>query len=150
MIDPSALQRYSFFGGLEESQILEVLPLMNYESYNKDDIIIPEGKTNDRIRFILEGRVIVEANGVTIAELGTGETVGEMEVLDIMPASSSVRALELTKIISLQNKALHRLYKTDVQLFAMLIMNLARDLSRRLRKTDARVVQKESPVNEWA
>ena len=57
MVESSALQRYSLFGGLMEEQIQRLLPLMEYEFFESGDNIIVEGTPNDRIRFILEGRV---------------------------------------------------------------------------------------------
>ena len=37
---------------------------------------------------------------------------------------------------AISNRALRDIYKADVSTFSMIIMNLARDLSRRLRRMD--------------
>jgi CRP-like cAMP-binding protein len=68
--------------------------------------------------------------------MGEGETFGEMEVLDVMPAAASVRALVPTKVATVSNRALREMNKIDTAIFALVIMNLARDLSRRLRRMD--------------
>jgi CRP-like cAMP-binding protein len=148
MVEPSALQRYSFFGGIMEEQIARILPLMEEECYETGEAIIVEGEQNNRIRFILEGRVAVVKEGVTLSEFGEGEAFGEMEVLEIMPSAATITCITPVRLMAVSNKALHEIYKTDLGAFAMMIMNLARDLSRRLRKMDEKAV-KESPHMEW-
>ena len=148
MIDSSVFARYSFFGGLEWHQIEMILPLMEQEVYEAGTDIIIEGKPNDKIRFILEGRVAVLKGEVVLTELEEGTVFGEMEVLDIMPAEATVRSLTATSVMVLSNKALREIYKTDIKTYSLLLMNIARDISRRLRHMDDRAV-KESPPMEW-
>jgi CRP-like cAMP-binding protein len=148
LIEPSALQRYSLFGGLLKGQIEKILPLMENESYRGGDSIIVEGSRNDKIRFILEGSVAVVKEGLILFEFGEGDVFGEMEILDVMPSAATIKAVAPTKAMSISNKALHEIYKQDINIFAMLIMNLARDLSRRLREMDEKVAH-ESPFMEW-
>ena len=59
-----------------------------------------------------------------------------MEVLDVMPAVATIKALTPVKVMTFSNKALRAVYNIDVKTFSLMIMNLARDLSRRLRKMD--------------
>jgi CRP-like cAMP-binding protein len=148
MIESSSLQQYSLFGGLLKEQIDKILPLLENESYEAGDNIIVEGCRNDKLRFIIDGCVAVVKQGVILSEFGEGQVFGEMEVLDIMPSAATIRALSATKVMSISNKALHDIYKSDIQSFALLIMNLARDLSRRLRKLDEKMVE-ESPLMDW-
>jgi CRP-like cAMP-binding protein len=132
----SALQKYSLFGGLLEDQIDRIRPLMEQESYVPGDEIIVEGTPNDRIRFILDGRVEVCKRGITLSEFGEGDAFGEMEVLDVMPSAATIKALSPTQVMSISNRNLRDIYKNDAKAFALIIMNLARDLSRRLRRMD--------------
>jgi CRP-like cAMP-binding protein len=148
MVESSALQRYSLFGGLLKDQIEKILPFMENERYGPGESIIVEGSSNDRIRFILEGTVVVVKEGLILFEFGEGDVFGEMEILDVMPSAASAKAVTPTRAMSLSNKAFHEIYKQDVNIFAMLVMNLARDLSRRLRQRDEKVAH-ESPFMEW-
>jgi len=144
MVRASSLQKYALFGGLLEEQIENIIPLMKEENYAPGECIITEGKANDKIFFLLEGHVAVTKKNVDLAHFGEGEAVGEMEVLDVMPAIASIKALSQVKAMSISNKALREIYKLDVKTFSLIIMNLARDLSRRLRKMDEKMA--ESPV----
>jgi CRP/FNR family transcriptional regulator, cyclic AMP receptor protein len=136
LIDASALKDYSLFGGLLPDEIEALRPLMGSASYEAGTAIMREGEPNDRIHFILEGRVEVVKGGVSLASLGEGDTFGEMEFLDVMPAVATVRALVPATVATISNRALHELSKSSMRAFAMVVMNLARDLSRRLRRMD--------------
>jgi len=144
MVRASSLQKYALFGGLLEEQINNIIPLMKEEVYNPEDFLIVEGKANDKIFFLLEGHVAVTRNDIELTHFGEGEAIGEMEVLDVMPAVASIRALSHVKVISISNKALREIYKLDVKTFSLIIMNLARDLSRRLRKMDEKLA--DTPI----
>ncbi|MDR2029096.1 MAG: cyclic nucleotide-binding domain-containing protein [Treponema sp.] len=140
MVESSSLQKYSLFGGLLTDQIDQIRPLMEQESYESGADIIVEGTPNDKIRFILEGRVAVLKGDIILSEFGEGDAFGEMEVLDVMPSVATIRALSATRVMSISNRALREIYKTDAKSFSLMIMNLARDLSRRLRRMDERAV----------
>jgi CRP-like cAMP-binding protein len=136
MVEPSALQKYSLFGGLLEDQITGIIPLMELENYEPGDIIMTEGEVNDRIRFILSGQVEVRKGGLILTEFKAGDFFGEMEVLDVMPTAATITALLPVEAMSISNRSLREIYRSDAKTFSMIIMNLARDLSRRLRRMD--------------
>jgi CRP-like cAMP-binding protein len=140
MVESSALQKYSLFGGLLENQIEQIIPLMEVEKYGAGDIIMTEGELNDRIRFILSGRVKVCKGDVNLTEFTEGDFFGEMEVLDVMPTAATIKALLPVELMSISNRSLREIYKSDTKIFSMIIMNLARDLSRRLRRMDDRAI----------
>jgi len=148
MIDPSVLSNYSLFDGLEEDQIQSILPLMEQEVYEAGTDIIVEGTHVGKIRFIIDGRVAVVKNGIVLVELEEGAVFGEMEVVDIEPAEATVKALATTTVMTLSIDALGEIYDTDLKIYSFLLMNLARDISRRLRRMDS-LASKESPPMEW-
>jgi len=148
MIDPSVLGNYSLFDGLEEDQIQSILPLMEQEDYIAGTDIIVEGTHVGKIRFILEGRVAVVKNGIILLELEEGTVFGEMEVVDVQPAEATVKALATTKVMTLSIDALGDIYETDLKTYSFILMNLARDISRRLRRMDL-LASKESPHMDW-
>ena len=71
-----------------------------------------------------------------MALLGPGDWVGEMSILDVMPRSASVRALAPSLLLVLTASDLDKLYRKDLPSYSMLMMNIARELSRRLRVAD--------------
>ena len=145
MVNPQTLQRYSLFGGLMEEQIELIIPLMEQETYGPGVDIIVEGTPNDKIRFITEGKVAIWKENTFIWELPEGSVFGEMEVLDVMPSAATVRSVTDVTAMSISNKSLREIYRIDIKTFSLLVMNLARDMSRRLRVADEKMSEKPAP-----
>jgi CRP/FNR family transcriptional regulator, cyclic AMP receptor protein len=136
MIAFDSLKDYSLFGGLQPDELESIRPLLETKSFKAGDILLAEGQPNNRIYFMLEGSVSIERSGTVLATLGEGDTFGEMEFLDVMPAVATVRARVATTVAAISNRALRELSRTSMRAFALVVMNLARDLSRRLRRMD--------------
>ena len=142
MVNSLALQRYSLFGGLLAEQIENIIPTMEQETYGPNVDIIVEGTPNDKIRFITEGKVAILKGTTFIWELSEGSTFGEMEVLDVMPSAATVRSKTDVTVLSISNRSLRKIYKNDIKSFSLILMNLARDLSRRLRVADEKMEER--------
>jgi len=140
MLTLEILKSYSLFAGLLEDQIEKILPLVELENIEPEKDIIVEGTPNDKIYFIVEGKVKVIKEGLILASFGKGETFGEMEVLDVMPAEATIKSHTEVMIMSISNKALREVAKTDLKAYSILIGNLARDISRRLRRMNNKQV----------
>ncbi|HEY2255630.1 MAG TPA: cyclic nucleotide-binding domain-containing protein, partial [Variovorax sp.] len=93
-----------------------------------------------------KGMFVLESGRVTIAKswgdhqllirrLGQGDCFGEMALLDLFPRSASVRADEDCSAIEITSANLYRLYEHDIEQFTLIQMNIAREMSRRLRVT---------------
>ena len=71
-----------------------------------------------------------------LAELGEGEVFGEMSVIEAVERSASVRAIEPSLVYSLSGAALDKFRRFWPDQHAIVVMNLARGLSKRLRQLD--------------
>ena len=71
-----------------------------------------------------------------LRHLEFGDCFGEMALMDLVPRSASVRAVEHCVAIELATAHLHGLYKHDAEQFALIQMNIGREVCRRLRITD--------------
>ena len=147
MIGYTFLKSHCLFGGLSEEEVAMIRPFLKEEHYEKGEEIVKEGGQGDRLYFIYEGSVEILKGIDThrgpavqrIATLEVGDTFGEMELLDVQPCIVTVRALEPTSVLTLSNMDLYRLSKKNLKTYTMIIMNLARAISRRLRTMDALV-----------
>jgi len=74
--------------------------------------------------------------GKRIAVLKVGDVFGEMELIDMQRRSATVRAMEPVSVLALSNGDMLRIYESDMPTFTLIVMNLARELSRRLRNLD--------------
>lgn len=139
------LKLHSLFGGLTEEKMKKIRPLFKEKHFTKNEYILKENEKNDRLYFICEGSVEItrkfeRSEGTVtqqIATLGVGDTFGEMELIDIEPCAATVRATEDSVVLTLSNTDFHKISKMDLKSFTLIVMNLAREISRRLRRMDA-------------
>ena len=68
--------------------------------------------------------------------LKEGDCFGEMAVMDHCPRSASVRAVEDCIAIHISAANLYRVYAQDLKQFALIQMNMGREVCRRLREAD--------------
>jgi CRP-like cAMP-binding protein len=68
-----------------------------------------------------------------LAILKRGDCVGEMSIIDIQPRSATVRAIGAATLFVLDQAAIAKLYQTDLEVYTLLVLNIAREISRRLR-----------------
>ena len=71
-----------------------------------------------------------------VAVLGPGDWFGEMSILDVQPRSATVRTLAPSRLLRISAADLDALYRHDVKAYAIIVLNIARELSRRLRVAD--------------
>lgn len=69
-------------------------------------------------------------------ELQVGECFGEASLMSMHKHTATAIAAEDSEIMVLSRRALIDLKNEDIELFALLMMNLARELARRLYLTD--------------
>jgi CRP-like cAMP-binding protein len=75
---------------------------------------------------------VTTAGPVAVADLGPGETFGEMSFLDHGPATATVRATGRTRLLELSQDALEELCEDNPRLWGKLWRNVAVVLKERL------------------
>lgn len=131
------LPRLSVFAGVDD----DALALLGRLTVERDcaagEVIVREGEPGDRMFFVRSGRVrVVKAPAVTLAEFGRGEFFGEMSLVESVVRSASVVALEPTQVCTLRGVDFYELYRRRPDQYGIVILNIARDLARRLRRLD--------------
>jgi len=71
-----------------------------------------------------------------VAILGPSDCFGEMSMIDMQARSASVRALAPSRLLKVTSEDMDGLYRSDLKSYTLIVLNIARDLSRRLRVTD--------------
>jgi CRP-like cAMP-binding protein len=139
-----ALQRMPIFGGVRIDTLAALLEVAVMATRSSGEYFFREGDRAESLFVLENGEVEVlrsyEAREHLLARLGAGDCFGEMALLDLLPRSASVRAATPCTAIELSSASLFRLYETDLEQFALVQMNVARELSRRLREADARLL----------
>ena len=142
-VENAFLCKHSLFGGLTNSELDIIRPYIKELEFKTGDIILKQGEFNSRVYFIVSGVVSIEKypehhekESRKIVILEDGDEFGEMELIDIQPCAASAIALKETSIVALDNRDFYQLSKTNLKIYTMMMLNLARDISRRLRRTD--------------
>ena len=96
--------------------------------------------------FVLEsGSVAVvkswQGRDFVLQSLAAGDCFGEMALMDLCPRSASVRAETDCIAIEFGSGDLLRLFERDAEQFALIQMNMGREVCRRLRATDEMLFQ---------
>jgi CRP-like cAMP-binding protein len=73
---------------------------------------------------------------VKIARLGAGDFFGEMCILETLPRAATVETVTESLLSSLSSINFYQFYQAMPEQYSILLLNIARDLSRRLRKLD--------------
>ena len=91
--------------------------------------------------FVLEaGHVRVtrirDGQQFLLQEFGPGDCFGEMALMDLHPRSASVHAVDACRAIEIRPGDLYELHERDCAQFALIQMNMGREICRRLRAAD--------------
>ena len=87
-----------------------------------------------------------------LCRLQAGDCFGEMALMDLFPRSASVRAAQACTAIELSTAIIFQIYEKDLEQFALMQMNIGREVSRRLRLADERLFRariEALTVQEW-
>ena len=117
----------------------------DFERYFKEDgitlkkrgeVLIKEGTNADEIYILLEGSLKVvldlENEPLELLAIGPGKVVGEASVIGIQQHSASVVVTTDATLFTLSRKTLMQIHKENAELFGHLILNISRELARRL------------------
>ena len=153
-IEKELIGSMSVFGGLEDKDFELILSLADERIYSPGEVIVREGELDNLLYIIEEGEVIVEkarpgdGENQPIIKLGTKDCFGEMSLIDPQPRAATVKAVLKTRVITLSAKAINDIYRSQPKAYVIILMNLARQLSRRLRKAIEVIADLRAKANE--
>lgn len=137
------LQQMPVFGGIREATLALLLEEITHINVKKGDFFFKEGEHGNSMFVLTSGSVAVikrhNDRNYLLATLEKGDCFGEMELIDLCPRSASVLATDDSAALEITGANLYRLYREDIMEFAMIHMNMGREVSRRLRKTDEKL-----------
>jgi CRP-like cAMP-binding protein len=136
------LREIGLFGALSD-EVLERL------ARTLKTVRIPSGETVFReddpfareMYVLLDGEMEVSKRSrrgreMRVAILGPNDCFGEMSMIDMQARSATVRAIAPSRLLKVTSEDMDALYRSDLKSYTLIVLNVARDLSRRLRVTD--------------
>jgi CRP/FNR family cyclic AMP-dependent transcriptional regulator len=141
VIGAAELRNIGLFGALSDDVLEYLAKLLTVETPSAGATIFREGEDANAMFVVISGEVEVlkkskRSMEARVAVLGPGDWFGEMSIVDIQPRSATVRALAPSRLLRVSSADLDALYRHDLRSYAIIILNLARELSRRLRVAD--------------
>jgi CRP-like cAMP-binding protein len=139
------LHKISIFAGIREKQLYSLFRMLDKVTYKRGECIFLQGHQPSHIYIIQQGSVklVVEEDDThyELVQFEEGDCFGEASVIGILPHRATAIATEETHLIVLSRQALLSIYKNDLDLFCTLILNIAREVCRRLHASDEILLQ---------
>lgn len=129
-----ALRHTYLLNGLNEEQFQKIVAIADMQKFDGGDTIVRQFSKDSDLLLILEGSVRINTfSGEKLAEGGPGSIIGEMSLVDDKPRSATVVSIGHSKIAVIPSKQLWSVMKEDALLARVILLNIARILSSRLR-----------------
>jgi CRP/FNR family cyclic AMP-dependent transcriptional regulator len=139
------LRGIPIFGGLEDGGMERLIRMMEQQTFPVGTVVARQNESGRSMYIVRSGELIVKRQvyfgPIRVVRIKPGDFFGETTLIEIHPMSASVVVEKPATLYRLTNKDLYRLYREDAQAYMMVIMNLARELSRRLRKAEQRICE---------
>lgn len=119
------------FRELESSALHELALETTLVPLGGGETLLREGDAGDALYVVVSGRLSVVVGSAPIAEIGRGETVGEMALLTGAPRSATVRAVRDTMLVRLSKES----FDVLIERHPKATMALARLIVKRLEQS---------------
>lgn len=103
-----------------------------YMALEPGSTLLRQGDAGDDVYFVLSGRLRAEADGVTLGEIGRGESVGELAMFTGEARSASIVALRRTLVARVTRSLIERTIARKPEM----AVQLTRQVIDRFRKRD--------------
>lgn len=121
-------------------------------SLSDGEVLIDEGHTQDALFMVISGtfhvQTVVTGRAVLLGTLKTGDTVGEINMFDPGNASASVVSKSFSEVWRIDRTRLEQYLEAHPRTAARLLVNVATQLSKRLRKTNEKVAMAREAMFE--
>jgi len=142
-----ALARVDLFSGLRKKELKDLAKYCLERTVSPGSVLLSQGEQGLGLFILTKGTVrITRKNSpdgaeVVLGTAGVGDVIGEMALLDDLPRSATVRALDEVSVLVLPfwdfRVLLRRILSSDPDVG----LDLLAVLSRRLRKVEQRVLE---------
>lgn len=144
-LDCEFLAHTPIFAGLPERVIGLIARSVHKVELAAGEVLLREGDPARSMFVVRNGEIEIFKHGNAGAEqrlaiLKPSDCLGEMSLIDIQPRSATARAWGAATVYVLDLAELAKLYSNDIEAYALLILNISREISRRLRCADELIV----------
>ena len=138
------LQKSRLFEGLLPEEIEMLAELTQHQVFDAGAEVFRQGEVGDSLYILVEGSIDVirsrdDGSERVLATLNTPDFFGEMSLIDKEYRSATIRARTECSMLRLTNKNLHSFARVYNNGFTLVVINIARVMSARLRETNEKL-----------
>jgi CRP-like cAMP-binding protein len=125
------LKSLSMFAETPDEALAELADLLQEIVVQPGDVIVREGETGDSLYIIVDGKVEVVDDNRILNQLEARAVFGELSMLDSSPRTATIRALEETSLLRLDQVSFYEIMSDYVEVAMGTIQLLTRNLRAR-------------------
>ncbi len=146
------LHKAPLFKGLDDRALGQLQPLFTLREHGDGFTFIHQNEREERMYLVAEGRVRIHHGDESIAELGPGDVVGEMALLDEGPRTMCASAVGTVVLYFIEREAFHGFlhrFPDVIRPVLSTVIGRFRDIDRRyVRQLEDREAELERTVRE--
>ena len=127
--------------GFELGDMTHLLPKGQLKLFIRDEVLQQEGEQGNGLLLILAGKVGLYRKGTWLVTVGSGGHIGDIEMFDTRGAAETAICEEEVRAILFPYEDLDTFAKEHPVLGVRLNQNISKNLARRLRDHEGRLVQ---------
>jgi len=125
-----ALRAIPLFSGMSDRSIEIIADIVREASFSAGASLVREGEPGETFMVIREGTATVDQGGRKLRDLGAGDFLGEIALVDGGPRTASVTAVEPVEALVIDRSGFSRLMNE----FPVIRFDLVSALTQRLRQ----------------
>jgi CRP-like cAMP-binding protein len=135
----------STFGALSDTTVVHLIRSGEVQALDPGEILFEAGDPSEGFYIILKGQLSFhkyhQGHYGFIRNYHFGENIGFVGMIALHRRIGRARAVGDVIVVKIPTRLFNDLYETNTQEFALLLMNLSRDMARGLRAVDNLLVE---------
>jgi len=132
------LRGVMLFAGLSDEELEAVAAICNERRLQRGEVIAEQGAPGDEFYVVTDGFLEIsiggdEALSQVLVNLGKGQIIGEMALIDQGPRSATVRAVSEAAVQVIRREDFEALCERNTRIGYRVMKDIAADLSFKLR-----------------
>jgi len=147
------LARVPLFAALDERALEGLAQRLRVRSFAARERLFGVGDPSQELLVVLDGQVELfrddgEGRRRQLGVRGPNDWFGDVGLIAIKSRAIEARARGAARVLVLPARELLELYRRDVRAYALVMMNLARELARKVDSLEQRWVEGRAPLDE--
>jgi CRP-like cAMP-binding protein len=131
--DLERLKRATVFSVLSDGQLERISAAATTTDHPVGDELTQQGVLGHRFHLVLEGAAEVERDGRRVADVRSGDFVGELGLLGGGPSTATVRCTEPTRCLTLRREAFWQVLEDEPAIALRILEVVCHRLVQQLR-----------------